>query len=179
MSSQKLDSQTQWEVDRYVLNDETLDRTKFESRMLADERLAWAVMEAVEQMEVLSATVQSTTSGEVTQVARVPSATAGGWMPSAVSGWRLLGRAGLLVAATILLILLVQASLPDARPVASGSGTDDLSAVAEQWLALDAATDDGENYVTSSALEGEVVEASAEDDWMVEAAQQFFQEVEI
>ena len=48
-----------WQALRYALEDPTLDRAAFESQMLADDRLALAVADAVGQLDLVARAASS------------------------------------------------------------------------------------------------------------------------
>lgn len=166
MNDTTISEDLQWDIERYVLLDETLDRDAFEARMLEDERLALAVAEAVDHMEML------TTACRVSSDSSPPKA----WP---VFAWSMRIGVGLAVAAGLLIatgLLSPNWSQGDGQAIGE---TEELSAVAEQWLVMDADGDADESLITPVSWEWEPGLMAEEEDWMLEAAQQFFQELEI
>ncbi len=169
----------QWDVDRYVLGDDTLDRESFEARMATDEQLAWQVAQSVGQVACFSSAAElasddrgQASPNSVPAKPMIPAKQAISVRPVPA---RLMWTALATVAATVLVAscwgLLGRNSTGSADAIAA----QDLPAVAAHWLALES-EGEGEETLISNALEMDSTEKWVEDDWMVEAAQQFFQQ---
>lgn len=164
----------QWQIERYVLADATLDRASFEHRMLEDPQLALAVAKAVEDLAEISAAAnlpdrepvvhnnENHHKGRSRRIMQIMAATA----------------------ATILIVFL--ASRPETSSSSSSSNApvaaedDTLSQVAENWLVLHPAEfaemDDVEAEPWES-LDQEYMGLTSEDeDWIEAAAQALIEE---
>ncbi len=73
-----------WEIDRYLLNDPTLDREAFEQRMLEDESLSVAVASAVERLSMLSVAAEPVPGSMRAHGASVTSVPV---IPGSIEGW--------------------------------------------------------------------------------------------
>ncbi|MFO1062760.1 MAG: hypothetical protein U0892_02650 [Pirellulales bacterium] len=185
----------QWEADRYVLDDPTLDRDAFELRMLDDPELANAVAGAVLQVELLSRAVtidaqvqnaqlrpepniQASTSAAVSD-SGIPTS----WAPSHV------GQLWAALAAVLLVALSIAvASMRDLPR--SGTEATAESDLADQWIHLVSdpqSTLPHENVVVDaddvSSIGDVTMDAPTEDqesasdvesDWMIDAGEEFF-----
>lgn len=178
MSDSPIAEQRQWDVERYLLDDPSLNRDEFEARMLDDEQLALAVADEVELLQ------------RVVAACREPvSAVTHGPKSNHIT-WHRIATIGLAIAATLLVALLVRMNhetrqtaqetqrTPHSQP--SDPLQVQMRAVAEQWVALDVSYDADE---TSSAASDLVAEPAFdvgldEEDWMLQAAREFFLELE-
>ena len=154
----------------YVLEDPQLDRSSFESRMMADMELALAVGRAAEQLERVAKAFHGV---EAAKLAVASVAQPSGWHWSSLSAL----AAGLLVAVGVGQALLqrsARSSVEAFRPVVVSP------ALAEYWLALrsdgnfgnvadgEVPSEDTRELSSPAELESEG------EDWMLEAAREFY-----
>ncbi len=170
----------QWEIDRYLLGDPTLDRDAFEQRMLNDVSLAEQVAASVAQLELieLSAIAAGLPQALVVSPHRRRESR------QVMTVWALL--------ATVATLLVALANWRDgsSKSVDTPSVTFELAAsdlqlaeIAEYWLATENAnlisleeevsTEAFVNSRRGTQTEPESVEPT---DWLVEAATQFYSE---
>lgn len=157
-----------WEIDRYLLDDPSLDRLAFEQTMLSDPELALAVADRVEQLQWLEAACGMSVPPPATDSLK--------WNAS----WRWIGLAAM--AASLLLTVSAWWAAPVALPSLTHSPRTDMAAIATEWVTLDveplSATDEGLDsldVLTGSEL---VEESESGSDWMLLAAEGFFQDTE-
>ena len=175
----------QWQIDRYVLGDADMDRTAFEEFMLQDEQVAWWVAKSVqEHLNTARAAKRVPHSdAEHLQVAARQS------NPSQERSSRRLFVSLLVTSAAIFLAVLWNSSgTPENHNVAPQNT---FSQIADNWVAL------GEAELVQSSLEtdpewelvsfepelglGQNLESPLEDeeeDWMLQAASDFYAEFE-
>lgn len=123
----RLPAQLEWEIDRYVLGDDTLDREAFEARMATEVPLALAVAKAVEDMHAVALACQS--SGE--RLEREASRTRR-WYPAPIA----------LGASMLLAVGLGFYALKHNAASRYSADTLGISAVAESWIAIRNAVDE-------------------------------------
>lgn len=186
MNDKQISADLQWDIDRYLLGDEALDREAFEARMMEDESLALAVAESVQQFEDLSRACRAMPAvhedenwprgeSDVSHLSRR--------QVSSAEVYRLIGLAAF--AASLLLAVLIWQSLggPGQRQIADGGTTETgsgnrLAEVADLWFAMDSSevlASDSETFLISDGSDAMVVDdLSAESDWIIEATQQLY-----
>jgi len=172
----------QWDIDRYLLHDPTLDSEQFEQRMLLDLSLAEQVADSVPRLQLLSRAAAGATASAVKAEER-PAAHRGGHR---AGGWAALA----LVAAVLLAVSVWQFQARFASLLlTSGDLPSDsqLSRMAEHWVACESLsvletadivteTDFVRSDEASEANEIEVSESESSEpaDWLVEAAREFY-----
>ena len=168
----------QWEIERYLLDDPTLDREAFEQRMLNDVSLAEQVATAVAHMQLIAEAVDSTSTHRVTKA--TPTAPAVLTGRTAFDQW--IYRSSILASAAALLIAVT------AWQYRSHKDDDQLARIADNWSAFEnLTTEEALGLVLASeshsldvlhddALQGEPNDSAAieQSDWLVEAAQEFY-----
>ena len=168
-----------WDIDRYLLDDESLDRAAFEASMLADERLAWAVAEELERLQLLS-------QPAVTHAARLPGAEPDAGRSHGRRRLRLVALLAVSAAAVFALLNWREPAAPPLPVVAVGE--EQLQAVVQQWLALEVpagSVETGERDAYSVLTLLEPLEAAAggeaavESDWMMDVAALYFRDADI
>ncbi len=179
------ESNLAWEIDRYLLGDESLDRQAFESRMLEDSEFALLVAEQLQFLQLVGQAAEP----RVSQSAVVASSSLKGIATARRQPLRYLAIAACAVAASLLCLLtLRQVRQPVVdQPSAAADWLDNskLQAVAEQWVVLDIPADeavllelDGESaqvfYGGGESLAGE----NSAQDWLMQAGE-FFHEADI
>ena len=117
-----------WDVQRYVLEDPTLDRSAFEVRLLADPRLAEAVAACVRQVQESPASAGSYASASHLRRRWLGS----GGVPSAIAP----GLVGLASVVLLALGWIAWRSGGGHAPREAGAMGGEMSAVAESWLAM-------------------------------------------
>ena len=184
MTSKPLKTETlAWQIERYVLGDEalgdeTVDRTEFEERMAEDPELALAVARAVYDLEQIS---------EAALLPRRLSTTLSKDSFPTPARW-------LAAIGTVAMILVCVFSLSDLGkagrdPYIASTNTSELGEsgslleVAENWLAFNTSEiqENGLSAqgITEQANTEQNFELDFDNDWMQEAAQQFFLEMDI
>lgn len=181
------DSERRELADRYVLGDPSLDASQFEAWMLEDAALALMVARSVEELSTIS---QASRLATVTPAAPLPAVTRSG--PSRrFTAW----VAGCVAAAACLAIGLYafreSGSSPEnqAWTLSLPAEPEDMQQVAEHWLALATAEEDIHEAETGPAeFHADVISevdtrsdpvaahSIEEEDWLVEAAQLYFEE---
>lgn len=183
MSSKHITQEVQLDVDRYVLQDESLDRDAFEARMLENEELALAVADAVAEWGKISAVCRTQAVTELTGL-RSPSH---GAVVCRAGENRVGGNWGVILATLASVVLVAVLSQISWRPTDSlvtqgPQETPQLTQLAENWIAMtpieDVTADELLTTAVSDLERAESEEWGDNSDWMVEAAQQFFQELE-
>ncbi len=169
----------QWEIDRYLLDDPTLDRDAFELQMLDDVSLAEQVAATVGSLELIELAASSATHQVIhTTVSFKRSFVA-------VPVWAVLATV-----ASILIAVAFWRNLPneaaDHVAVSFEFGESDrlLPLIAEHWLAFEhpSVVNHDEEEVLSEIANGSrrnelsELELLDQTDWLVEAARQFYQE---
>ena len=158
--------QEQWDIDRYLLSDPTLDRDAFEQRMLDDLSLA-------EQVAVSVADLQAISSGALSAASTAMAAprTSSSRFSQTTYRWALLATAA---------ALLIAVSAWQFRSTSSDA---QLSLIADNWVTFEnltgaeslelIATENqlGENQPDEYQTDAESAEQS---DWLVEAAREFY-----
>ncbi len=162
----------QWNIDRYLLDDPTLDREAFEQQMLADDSLAEQVAASVANFQVLS------------QAASILSAPT---LPPVRS--RALSRPALWATLTAAAILLVAFTGWRFMKVSSD---DQLARIADNWTAIenlsssdsvdlalavdasDASALEPTTTYSHSGDEATDADSREQSDWLVEAAREFY-----
>ena len=183
MSSNRNTEQWQWDIDRYVLRDESLDREAFESRMFENEQLALAVADAVGELEKISGVCRSLAWLE--PVAELSGSAISARDPAlgnrAVGNWVVVLAT---LATVILLAVLSQFAWrqSNSRVALGQSETVQLTQLAENWIAMkdiEVAIEDKVLITTVTDSDGaDAADAEDSADWILEAAQQFFEEWE-
>ncbi len=181
-----MSEQLDWDAYRYVLDDPTLDRVAFENRMLDDVELALAVAEAVAHVDTLRAASfiaspsKNLESGDALQ--RADARPPLGWHWSTLAAL----AAGLII--TIGLVNYRVIVQPDGLQARSESGEQRL---AESWLAIRQVelVDASSNLVdasssfsagqsagdeTASEVTGIAANEATTDDWLIDAARDFY-----
>lgn len=150
---------SQWDVDRYLLSDASLDRDAFEQRMLEDLSLAKQVASSVADLQAISS------------AASLPLRHSVAVKLHPVSSW------SMLAAAAALLIAFTAWQLSNAP------NEDQLSQIADNWVAFEGlttvesleliATEEPANDASGNEDQADpgTVEQS---DWLVEAAREFY-----
>lgn len=175
-----IEDELRWDIDRYLLHDPEMDRDAFEQRMLEDPRIAMAVGNAVEQLMLIKAAnleVDQAVDIRVEPIREVDHRQ--GWL-----------RVAAAVAALLLIAVLfgMLRSLDGPAVVQTPQETNEswnISDVAENWVVLQT-EDSNPAYLVDGAgedLEVSMVTAGteqppAEEEWIIEAAQQFFAAME-
>lgn len=178
MNSNRINEELQRDIDRYVLNDETLDRGAFESRMIENEQIAWAVANTVADLEKISAVCRSEPAVES---ASVTSATLASATNRVGGNWSVVLAT---LASVVLLAVLSQFAWERSDSFVAQVATErpQLTQLAENWIAMtenEGGTED--ELLTTTVSEQDRVDGEDwgdSSDWMLEAAQQFFQELE-
>jgi hypothetical protein len=147
----------QWEVDRYLLCDPSLDRDAFEQRMLEDFKLAELVANSVADLQSISSAVQAN---------RLPVRS------SPIAKPKRIAYIALLITAALVLLTV---SVRQLRQTATEA---QLSQIADNWVAFEGLTT-GESLdliaTEYSPTENQVdSDANEQSDWLVEAAQEFY-----
>lgn len=157
-----------WEIDRYLLDDPSLDRLAFEQAMLSDPDLALAVADRVQQLQCLVAACDRS----------VPPPPSGRleWNAS----WRWMGLAAM--AASLLLAVSAWWAAPAMRPSLTHSPRTDMAALATKWISLDveplAAADESLDSLDVLTVSEVIEESESGSDWMLLAAEGFFADTE-
>lgn len=157
----------QWDIDRYLLSDPSLDRNAFEQRMMNDLSLAEKVATAVADLQVISSAARTRADAPST----VTPPTSLNVDRSGTYRWASLAAAA---------VLVIAVSIWQFR---SSSNEDQLSLIADNWVAF-------ENLTTAESLELIATEDQSTDDqraedqtdavsneqsdWLVEAAREFY-----
>lgn len=189
-----IDANLQWQIDRYVLGDETFDRAEFESLMLKNDNLALAVGDSVSDMQLIAladGTTNCANEKTLPAIEMVSERDARGL----ARGMVLLATSAVLLVAGFLWFR--SSSNSDSMTQRQEAGGD-ISALAENWVALkspqlDATDLFNGDYMGAAENSRDVEEvwllsnfhdaeyASEQDadveDWMLEAAQVFYQEI--
>lgn len=164
-------SQEQWDIDRYLLSDPTLDRDAFEQRMLDDLSLAEQVAVSVADLQAISSVACSAASIAIA----APRTSSSRFSPT-TNRWALLASAA---------SLLIAVSTWQVRSVSSDS---QLSLIADNWVTFENLTDAASleliatEHQLSENLPGENqsgeyqtdAESAEQSDWLVEAAREFY-----
>lgn len=181
MSKITLNSAQMWDIDRYLLDDETLDRDAFEARMLQDETLALAVADELERLQLLSSVADRKL------VRAAPFAVETSVSPVSFTRTRppVMAWAALVIAVSLLFALFVwpQGDQPSAEGQLAANPLQEaipLQEVAQEWLALESALEDSEiaelvagaevNARDTFNLTDDLEEANG-DDWMLLACE--------
>ncbi len=170
----------QWEIDRYLLGDPTLDRDAFELQMLDDVSLAEQVAASVGAMELIEVAACSVTRPDIQATIPCRRSTVAAGIPV----WAMLATV-----ATVLIAVAYWRNLPNEAIHATRASTEFaesdrlLSQIAEHWLAFenpiivnheeDVFAEIANGSRRSELSEHELVDQT---DWLVEAARQFYQE---
>ena len=177
-------SELQWNIDRYLLDDPTLDREAFEQQMLADTSLAEQVAASVLNMQLLA---QAVSTIKPTPVAPASSPSAAPLVVP-VTDRSSMHRPALWLMFTSAVLLIVAISSWQFRRFSSD---DQLARIADNWNAIEtlSATEsldlvlasDSSDVLTSEATtftpqtsEDSGAESSEQSDWLVEAAREFY-----
>ena len=164
-------NQEQWDIDRYLLSDPTLDRDAFEQRMLDDLSLAEQVAVSVADLQAISSVACSAASMAIA----APRTSSSRFSPT-TNRWALLASAA---------SLLIAVSAWQVRSVSSDS---QLSLIADNWVTFENLTDAASleliatEHQLSENLPGENqsgeyqtdAESAEQSDWLVEAAREFY-----
>jgi hypothetical protein len=170
MANTTLSAEQLWDIDRYLLGDETLDRGKFESRMLDDETLAQAVAEELERLQLLSMSTEREWVCLGTNAANVSR-----------KRWLVPG-AMLAVVASLMGFMFVWPRA-DERLV-EVTASPQMQELAQEWLALDSLAEDPEFFELPSESEltaldtGDSSSDLVGEDWMM-VASEFFRNADI
>jgi hypothetical protein len=159
-------SYSQWDIDRYLLSDPSLDRDAFEQQMLDDIWFAEQVANSVADLQSISFAARSTLSktSAVPHVSPIP-------YSEAIYRW-----APIVTAAVILIAV-------SAWQFRSPSNDDQLSLIADNWVAFENLTtvesleliaNDGHFNEVQSADDQADTESNEQSDWLVEAAREFY-----
>ena len=163
----------QWDIDRYLLSDPTLDRDVFEQRMFVDLALAEQVAVSVEDLQAITSVARSASASAAFASSRNFTSR----YKSAAFRWTLLATAAALLIAV------------SAWQFRSTSSDTQLSLIADNWIAfenltaaesLELVATEGHpsDYQHASALqpsENQVdTESYEQSDWLVEAAREFY-----
>jgi len=196
-----------WDVQRYVLEDPSLDRVAFEARMIDSPWLAAAVSECVEQVQWIAlvstggveghqlggAHNRLGCSGGDRRATLVEGCQLGGVQPQRRSlGARCRGWAGRLTVTAVALLFALGTlwwwgGLQRTPGVADGATAGEMAVVAESWLAMVDATAAQDADVVAVPLIGELSGggsdplsdgASGDSDWILKAGAEFFQQAE-
>ena len=171
-----------WEIERFVLQDPTLDLAAFEARMLDDPQLAEEVAVCVSRLQQMAAACRLATPPAIATVSASascgPSSTPPRW--TAVRG-KLLAAASL--AATV---AVVWAAWPSESPrptkaTALRQPLDELpvgsqprlAEIAQQWMVLESAADEPPPVELDPQAPSFV---SDDSDWMLQVPAEFFEE---
>lgn len=168
----------QWQIDRYLLDDPTLDRETFEQQMLADVSLAEQVAASVVNLQDLKI---AAASAATSTVAIAPST------DDSVHGSRIPVWATLATVAALLLGIICWHQAPSPTDVKSSAEISanevQLSQMAEHWLAFDNqfSVHQEEEFLPDldpgfRRHEQTELELINQTDWLVEAAREFYQE---
>ena len=163
-------SQEQWDIDRYLLSDPTLDRDAFEQRMLDDLSLAEQVAVSVADLQAISSVACSAASIAIA----APRTSSSRFSPTTYR-WALLASAAALLIAV------------SAWQVLSVSSDAQLSLIADNWVTFENFTGESLELIAtehqlSENLPGENqsgeyqtdAESAEQSDWLVEAAREFY-----
>ena len=151
----------QWDIDRYLLSDPSLDRDAFEQRMLDDLSLAEQVAASVADLNTISS------------AARLPHKTSRFAKPARFSGW------SMLVTAAALLMTV------SAWQLRNSSNDDQLSQIANNWVAFEGLTtveslepitteEQSNESPDNSNPDNADADTAEQSDWLVEAAREFY-----
>lgn len=181
-----MSKQLDWNAYRYVLDDPTLDRAAFETRMLDDVDLALAVAEAMSHVDSLRAASFIAAPADVAITAE---RTAG----ETITGWRLSSlialAAGLLLTIGLVNYQLLDRQLPNTRGQAGSLPPTSQANLLEQtladsWLAIRQTeiVDGSSNLVDVSTNfesprdDENLLDAvdSVDEDWLMDAAREFY-----
>lgn len=201
----QFDAEMRWNIDRYVLGDDTLDSELFEACMLEDEELAWAVADRISELQELTVSLRSQPALETARGLEINSirpqsrpprastkAPAGGRLEMPVDV-HVHPRSGLFVrhplwiatvAASLLVVGFAWKTMYPIHPPAESLSTltnDELVAVATTWMALEGDEAEHANEWLGPAsldMHNVVVGAQAdEEDWLMDAASDFFEQL--
>jgi hypothetical protein len=170
----------QWDIDRYLLDDPTLDRDAFEQQMLDDPALAEQVATSVAQWKILEIAAKSVQPSK--RLDDMPSIPTGSGL--SVGSWAVLATVALMLVALSLWSLFSNPA-PRGVVVASKLAASErlLSQIAERWLDVESPQVyvQEEELISESDLglrrgEQTEMELSDQSDWLFEAARQFYQE---
>lgn len=181
-----MSKQPDWDAYRYVLDDPTLDRAAFETRMLDDVDLALAVAEAVSHVDSLRAASFIAAPADLTVSSE---RTAG----AKITGWRMSSlialAAGLLLAIGLVNYQLLNRQVLNTHGQAGSlpptSQANSLEQnLAESWLAIRQTeiVDGSSNLVDASTNfesprdDENLLDAvdSVDEDWLMDAAREFY-----
>lgn len=148
----------QWDVDRYLLSDPSLDRDAFEQQMLEDLELAELVAASVADLRVIVSAAQLSETVPVDSSSTSKSQRKAYW-------------AMLVTAAAVLLMVSVW-------QLRSSPTDDQLSQIADNWVAFEGLTTGEALELIANeeqALENHAdAESNEQADWLVEAAREFY-----
>ena len=177
-------SELQWNIDRYLLDDPTFDREAFEQQMLADTSLAEQVAASVLNMHLLA---QAVGVPAPTLVAPASSPSAAPLVVSSTDH-SAMHRPALWLMFTSAVLLIVAISSWQFRRFSSD---DQLARIADNWNAIEtlSATESLDLVLASDSSdvlsadtttfapqtsEDSGAESSEQSDWLVEAAREFY-----
>ena len=155
------DPLVQWDIDRYLLSDPTLDRDAFEQRMLDDLSLAEQVAVSVADLQAISSGARSAAS-----TAMAAPRTSSSRFSQTTYRWALLATAA---------ALLIAVSAWQFRSTSSDA---QLSLIADNWVTFENLT--GAESLELIATENQPdeyqtdAESAEQSDWLVEAAREFY-----
>ncbi|MEM8734946.1 MAG: hypothetical protein AAGG44_12020 [Planctomycetota bacterium] len=155
------DAMLEWQIERYVLGDEGLDRDAFEDRLVEEPDLAWRVAKAVDDLMVLKGAAAGLSIRDEPQAystaANSTSTLAADEQSKVGHVWRTL--AALAAMALVCIGLAWSVSQIDSEPRYTASAQE-MSEIAESWLAL--------NPVSYEPLADESADywAFDDDEWM-------------
>ena len=203
MNERTQDFDGEWDIERYLLDDPSLDSQAFEDRMLHDEALALAVSEGVRRLELLARASDSLSPPASSTPVQASLANDGKRQSVGIGFALVVAAAGL---AASLLMAVIWSQWVEHRGLAEatvhlpgGTSSDEkISAVASRWLAIqldnshsldDAHVGEARSsedlHFTSASFEwleqGEQATNSDvnEGDWMLETSAEFFQQADI
>ena len=161
---------SQWEVDRYLLSDPSLDRDAFEQRMFEDLSLAERVAESVAALQAISSAARVSARASAISATTIKSqlTSKNPTSPCYQATYR---WATLVTAAVVLMTVSVW-------QFRNTSNDDQLSQIADNWVAFESLTTAEsleliatEDQPSEKPLD---VETNEESDWLVEAAREFY-----
>lgn len=159
MNSKPANNQNlQWDVDRYLLSDPSLDRDAFEQRMLEDLELAELVAASVTDLQVIASAVRQPETVSAVSFSTTKFQQKTYW-------------AMLVTAAAVLLTVSVW-------QLRSATNDDQLSQIADNWVAFEGLTTGEALELIANeeqSLENHAdAESNEQADWLVEAAREFY-----
>ena len=177
----------QWDLDRYVLGDSCLDRDAFEDKLAQDDRLALALARTVGELGQLTNACRDIECREARPLEALPiKKTAAVRVSHRGSRHRRIWAAVSLVAAASLVVsLAVNSGRQPTNQMVDDASL--LSAVAERWLVFDDVQETDDDMqdlglvedITSGTESSLFTDGAAEEsDWIVEAGQEYYRELE-